>query len=420
MIGADVRSGPRRWLDRPLVENAVALYGLNASAYLFPIVTAPYVARVLHPDGWGRVAIAQSLGQSLAVIVEYGFALSATRAVASAAAAERGVILGTVVGAKLVLAAVAIVVAGLAVPWIPALADQRRLVVAAVFWAAAQGLHPLWYYQGRERLRTLVVMDVAATVFAIGGVFALCRTPADAWKVLAVQAAGVSAVVVAGYGLATREVGAWRPTWRAIGARLRAGAALFAYRAAVTLYTVANALVLGFLAPAAAVGYFAGAEKIVKALFLAGINPLNQALYPRASRLAGRGGAAKHEAVAGALPLFVALGGLSGAAVLIMAPWLVRIVFGPGYESAVAPLRILALLLPLLATSSGVVMQRMLPAARDRVLVAVTLAAGVLNVALATVLVPRLGAVGMAVSVVVTETVVMVSVLALARRSTPR
>src|SRR6185369_15316902 len=157
-------------------------------------------------------------------------------------------------------------------------------------------------------------------------------------KVLAAQATGVSAVVVAGYALAAREVGPWRPSWRAIGARLSTGAALFVYRLAVTLYTTANALVLGFLAPAAVVGYFAGAEKLVKALFLAGINPLNQALYPRASRLAGRA-EPRSDLVARALVVFVALGALAGVVVLVGAPLLVRIVLGPDYEPAVAPLR---------------------------------------------------------------------------------
>lgn len=415
MTETEARHGLRRWLDRPLVQNALAFYGLNASAYLFPVVTAPYVARVLHPEGWGRVALAQSLGQSLAVVVEYGFALSATRAVASAAPEERGAILGTVVGAKLVLAAVAIVVAALMVPWIPALAGEPRLVVAAVFWAIAQGLHPLWYYQGRERMRTLVAMDLTANLLAVVAVLWIVRTPSDAWKVLAAQATGVTAVVVAGYALAAREVGRWRPSWRAIGARLAAGGALFVYRLSVALYTTANAMVLGFLAPAAVVGYFAGAEKLVKALFLAGINPLNQALYPRASRLAARPADMRSDLTSRALVLFIALGALAGTAVLIAAPALVRIVLGPGYEPAVASLRVLALLLPILAASSGLVMQRMLPAARDRTLVAVTMAAGALNVLLAAVLVPRLGHVGMALAVVVTETVVLGSVATLVR-----
>ena len=393
----------------PLAQNTLALYAVGLAAYMFPLLTAPYLARVLRPEGWGRVALAQGAGQMLVIVVEYGFLLSATREIARLEVPGRAAVLGSVLGAKAVLALVVVVLAAAVGAWVPALADDRALLWGAVFWAVAHGFHPLWYFQGRERVRPLLVMDLTAGAVAIAGVLWTCRVPADAWKVLAWQGGAAAAVAIGGYALAARETAPRRPSLAAIGARLGSGAHLFAYRAAAALYTVANPVVLGLVAPAAVVGYFAGAEKIVKALFLAGINPLNQALYPRASRLVG-GSADAAGLTRRTVAVFAVLGTVSGAAVFVSAPLLVRVLLGPEYGPAIAPLRVLAVLLPILSVTTALVTMRVLPAERDRALLGITIAAGVLNVALATQLAPRYGQMGMAAAVVTTEAAVLAAV----------
>jgi PST family polysaccharide transporter len=244
-----------------------------------------------------------------------------------------------------------------------------------------------------------------------------CRAPADAWKVLAWQGGVAAAVAVAGHAIIAREVVPRVPSLAAVAARLASGAELFAYKAAVALYTVGNPVVLGVVAPAGVVAYFAGAEKIVKTLFLAGIHPLNQALYPRASRLVGEDAAAAGRFAGRAVAVLAVLGTGAGAAVYASAPLLVWVLLGPEYDAAVAPVRVLALLLPILSVSTAVVAMRVLPAERDRTLLVITMAAGVLNLALATRLAPRYGEIGMAVAVVITEAAVLAAVWRTARAS---
>ncbi len=394
-------------------RNTLALYGVGFTAYLFPLVTAPYLARVLQPAGWGSVALAQSLGLSLAVVVEYGFALSATRDLARATPAGRSEVFTSVLGAKVVLAGFALVLVTAVRGWLPAVAADSRLFWAAVGWGVAQGFHPLWYYQGREQVRALLVLEIVASALAIAGVLALCRTPDDGWKAVALQAASAAFVAFAGHVLALSDVALGVPSLRAVRARLASGAAIFASRVAVTGYSVANPLVLGLLAPIAAVGYFAAGDKLVRLLFVLAIQPLHQALYPRASRL----GATESPFIARATLGLAAAGAAAGAAVFVTAPFLVRLAFGGAYGEAILPLRILALLLPVLSVSASLVMHRLLPGGRDRLVLAITVAAGILNVALALVLAPAYGAVGMAVVVVAVETTVLCAVaVAVGRR----
>src|SRR5436190_4428757 len=65
-----------------LVQNAVALYGVTIANAILPLVTVPYLARVLHPEAGGMVLFAQTVAIWLAMLIEYGFVYSATREVA--------------------------------------------------------------------------------------------------------------------------------------------------------------------------------------------------------------------------------------------------------------------------------------------------------------------------------------------------
>src|SRR5271169_1009874 len=80
-----MRSRATQWKSlrgSPLLNNIASLYSMQLAGYLAPLVTLPYLARVLTPRHWGLVAFSQSFGLYAALVVEFGFMLSATREVA--------------------------------------------------------------------------------------------------------------------------------------------------------------------------------------------------------------------------------------------------------------------------------------------------------------------------------------------------
>jgi O-antigen/teichoic acid export membrane protein len=69
----------RKMRRRGFIHNVLALYGVQACTYALPLLTFPYLARVLGPSGWGVVVFAQAIGDVTACVVEYGFDISASR-----------------------------------------------------------------------------------------------------------------------------------------------------------------------------------------------------------------------------------------------------------------------------------------------------------------------------------------------------
>src|SRR6478672_7957938 len=115
---------------RSLIQNTSALFGAQALALLVPLLTVPYLARTLRPEGWASVLVAQALGNWLILLIEYAFDLSGTREVARARTAPETMshVVAGVQGAKLALVPLAALLV-LVVLWTyPALRGQGRLL----------------------------------------------------------------------------------------------------------------------------------------------------------------------------------------------------------------------------------------------------------------------------------------------------
>jgi len=393
-----------RLLKGRTAQNLLALYGVQFANYLLPLVTLPYLARVLGPQGWGALAVVQSFSQYLSLLIEYGFNLSATREVARHRADPNKLaqLLAGVLGAKICLSLLAILLTLGLSAWVDNLGRDPRLLWAGVFWAVALAFSPVWFFQGLERLRLVAGLEVGTKLIALLLIFTLVREAADAWKVLFLQ--GLASALASGLALflAYREVGFRWPGWHSVGEALRSGWSLFFFRAAVSLYTVGNVFILGLFVAPQQVAYYAGAERLTKA-FLGLLEPLNRTFFPRLSHLIAHSARDAAQLAARVVGI-MGLGGLIGAGlVAALAPWIVKLLLGPGYEAAVPVMRILALLLPMIALSNALGIQWMLALGLDRPFNAVILAAGLLNLGLALVLVPKLAYVGMAYAVVLVE-----------------
>ncbi|WP_267962618.1 flippase [Thermus brockianus] len=384
-------------------RNLLYLYLVQGANYLFPLLTLPYLTRVLGPEGFGVMALGQSFALYLQLLVEFGFSLSGTREVARYRGDREMIarIFSGVMGAKVVLVLPAALVAFLALN-LPPFRGKEEVVWAAFFWAVVWGFSPVWVFQGLERMREVAFLEVLTRGLATLGVFLLVRTPMDAYLPLLLN--GIGALVATGLGIVwlAKLFPLRSPSFREGVAFLGLGGRLFLFRLAVSLYTAANPLILGFFAPPSQVGLYAGAERLTKAV-LGLLEPFNRAFFPRFARLVGQDPRA-----AGFLGIRV-LGAMSGLAVWgavflwIFSPWVIRLLLGEGYEEAIPLVKTLVFLLPLIAVSNLLGIQWMLAWGMDRPFNAIILSAGLLNLLLATGLSALGGALGLAWAVVLVE-----------------
>jgi PST family polysaccharide transporter len=288
---------------------------------------------------------------------------------------------------------------------------------SSTIWGVCQGINMLWYFQGLERMRLASALEIGGKVVATLSIFLLVHNPADGWKVLAAQCVGCVVAHGVTVVLAYREVGFAWPTFSSVLHALRLGWTMFLFRAIAGITGSLNGLVLGWVAPMAALGQYAGAERISR-VFQQGLWPINQALYPNLTKQMRDN---RHDAMKMVRLSIFLLGGLGllfGLILFLGAPLLVHVVLGDAFHGSIPALRVFSLWIPLIALSTVIIFQLLLPNQMDHQFNVVLLTAGLLGFGCALLLAPRLQAVGIAWSIVVAQLYTLVAfavVLARAR-----
>ena len=392
---------------RTVAGNAATLYTAHLLGLVVPLITVPYLARVLRPEGWGLLVFAQSFGLWLVLILEYGFDLSGTRAVARVREDPvrlRQVVSG-VQSAKIVVLfflSPLVLVVFLAVPLFR---QNPEYLLWAWLFAGARGLSPNWYFFGRERMAVPAFLEAGGKIVWALGVFILVKAPEDGWRVLALQAVAMGGAIAWMTWWMHREVPMGRPRFRDGLRTLRESVGVAIFRCSTGLYVQGSAFILGLLAAPAAVAFFGGADRIIRAV-VALIQPLSQAFFPRLSHLVLKDPREAERLLRLSLLGIGGLGLVMGVTAFLAAPFLVDVILGPGYESAIPILRVLAVLPPIIGVGTVFGIQWALPVGLERPFYTLVLLAGALNLVLALLLVPRLAAMGMAVSVLLAELLV--------------
>jgi polysaccharide transporter, PST family len=380
----------------------MSLYAVQACTYALPLITFPYLGRVLGPEGWGAVLFAQAIGAAIAIAVEYGFDCSATREVARFWYDRdrlRELVAG-VLGAKVALACAAVLVACCIQPFTLRIAPSLILFWASVVWGVAQGINMLWYFQGLQRMARAGGLDIGGKIIATLSIFLFVHAPNDGWKVMVAQALGCLVSHAVTVWMAYREVGFRWPTPQLAWESLRLGWPMFLFKASQTLTTSASGLILGFFGSPRAVGLFGGADKI-RQVVSQSLWPVNQALFPHQAQSIVDDPEKGARIVRRSLLFMGGLSAIFGLVLMAGAPLIVELVFGKPFAAAVPALRIFGLAIPLATIASVLSFQWLLPLGFDREFNIVVLTSGLINVGAGILLVPAFGVTGMAIAIVI-------------------
>lgn len=395
-----------RGLRSSVGRNTLSLYSIQFANYILPLITVPYLVRVLGAERFGTLAFGQGLMAYFSSIVSYGFDWSATRKIS----VERNKVealssvAANVWGAKFLLCILSFLSLLLLIQLVPRVGDVSTLMIVLFGGVFGSVLFPTWLFQGLERMGPISWINLSVRSLVVVAMFFVVRRPQDfiVYAALSSSAAIVAGLLGVGIAFQSLELRLTWPTWSGILDSLREGWVLFLSSSAIVLYTAGNAFILGLLANDVVVGYYTAGERIVRAIVNL-LGPLSQALFPRFSRLA-------HESKAAALlwgkKLLLAMAGSAlvlSVVTIVGAEPIVRVVLGTNYHPSVSVVRILALLPFLIAISGVLGVQLMIPFGREKAILLIVLAAGCLNLALASVLARIWKADGMAISVLLAE-----------------
>lgn len=382
---------------------------LTMSSFIFPLITFPYVSRILLPEGTGKVSFATSLVSYFLMIAQLGIPTYGVRACAKVRdnkeeltrTAQELLII------NLVMSAISYVALFLAVVFVPKLQAERMLYLVVSLTIIFNAIGMEWLYKALEQYTYITVRSIIFKFVAVIAMFMLVHTQDDyvaygAVTILAASASNILNFFHAHKYISLKPVGGYD-----FRRHLKAVAIFFAMACASTIYTHMDTVMLGFLATDTDVGYYNAAVRI-KGILVSIVTSLGAVLLPRASYYVEHGLMDEFRRISKKAINFVFLAASPLLVYFILfARQGIYFLSGAAYEGSVLPMQIIMPTLLFIGLTNIMGIQVLVPMGREKVVLYSEIVGAVVDVICNLILIPKYAAAGAAVSNLVAEAAVL-------------
>ncbi len=371
---------------------------------LFPVVTFSYAARVLGPEGIGKVQVVLSFAQYFVLVAALGIPVYGMREVAKVAGDTEklsklfsGMMLINLT-ATLILGAfyfILISVVGWFQPEIKLFYIGGAIILTGF-------LSVEWFYTGGEFFRQMSLRSVVVKSLSLAALFLFVRTAENLLIYLLINA------------LAILTANLWNLMSLPVKIRLRLRdldlrkhrsglSILFAITLTISLYAVADTLVLRFLSDNEAVGYYTAAIRINK-IMIPVIASLGVVLIPKITRsLASGDGSELKNLVEHSFAYICLLAVPLSAGLLIFAPEIMVVFSGSGFTDAIPAMQITSALALIIGFGHLFALQILIPGGHERKYLYATLCGVAISLIINLLLTPLFQEKGAAVAIIFAE-----------------
>ncbi|MGN6395809.1 MAG: flippase [Mucilaginibacter sp.] len=394
-----------------LLNNISSLFSVQVANYVLPMISIPIIVRIIGPDKYGVINYASAIISYFILIVNYGFDLTATRAVAQNRDDKSHIeeLFSIVLWSKILLFLLTLVAFLCCFAIFPLFRDEWKLMIYSYIVLVSWVITPNWLYQGMQDLHRIAVFDVIIKLVFTVVVLLVIRHKSD--YLYQPLIAGVTQIIIGYYSFhyAMHKYGIRiiRISLKQILAVLKNERIVFFSSIVINLYTTTNTVLLGSLAGDMQVGYYTAAIRFIQIAQAVITLPLSNSFFPYVGAAFGRG---KEEGIAAArkvLPIVTIIGLVCFFGMVIFGPWVLGIFYGAKFSSSI-PIFITLSITPLIIVISNVYgILVMMNLKMDKAFLRITACGAVVSVASNFLLVPWAGGLGSAFSLVITESFII-------------
>ena len=404
---AEVKPALSKSVLKRFTINVASLFSVHMANMLLPLLTVPYVVRIIGPERLGLLNFSMAYVAYFTLFINYGFELAAVRAIAADRNNKTLVnqIFSQVLTGKALLFSLSTLVFGGLSYCNPVFREHLWLHVCTYLSCIGVVLFPIWLFQAMEDLGRVAVFNLLVKILLTLSVFVLIRQPDDyIYQNLSISVSQVLVSVVA-LRVALRRFGVtftW-PTRHALINRFREDSTLFFSSIMITLYAGSSMFLLGLFTTPYNVGIFSAGTRIESiARGFVGL-ALNQAFFPIVANAFGKGREEGLHVVRTTFFPLAAFMVIVSAVLWLIAPVFITLLYGSKFQEAILVLRIVSLLPITVGISNLLGLHTMLNLRMDRAFFAITAIGSVIGLGLNMLFIQRSGYIGAAYAWVAAE-----------------
>ncbi len=383
---------------------------LTMSGFIFPLISFPYVSRILLPEGTGKVQFAASVVSYFAMFAALGTSTYGVRACAKVRDDKEKLskTAQEIFYLNLITGAIAYVLLIGAIFAVPKLRNEKMLyfISSLIIFFTAIGME--WLYKGLEKYKYITVRSVLFKLIALVAMFLFIHEKGDykiyaALTIFASSASGVLNFLNARKYISLRRLPKYdfRP-------HLKALIVFFAMSCATTIYLHLDTVMLGFMTSDTDVGYYNASVKI-KTILVSVVTSLGAVLLPRAAYYVEHGLMDEFRRISAkalnfvwifATPLMLYF--------MIFASEGIYFLSGKDYADAIVPMIVITPTTLFIGLTNILGIEILVPTGREKIVLYSEIAGAIVDLVLNAILIPELKSTGAAIGTLVAEFAVLV------------
>lgn len=412
-------------------------YNLAYQIFLLivPLITTPYVSRVLTPEGVGQYSFSFSLITFFTLFGALGFGYYAQRAIASKqnSSYEQSKVFWEIIICRFIPVFIALLV-NFILCFLKVYKEYTNLMLIFSINIFALAFDIAFYYQGKEEFSKLVIRNFIIKLLSVMAIFLFVKSQNDLYKYATINALSVLISSISMWFLLFKYICKVRIKEIKPLRHLKGTIILFLPTIAVSIYTILDKTLIGLMirdtysifdADGKEVikkysdlenGYYEQSEKMVK-MIMTIITSIGTVMIPRNSREFSEGNyeqVRRNIFTSCSLVLLIGIPLVLGLIVISdnFVPWF----FGDGYEKCIVLMKILSPLIIIIGFSNVFGLQYLLPTKKDKSFTFSLICGAVINLSLNAIFITFWWSIGAAVATVISECIVTIIMAIIIRK----
>ena len=393
------------------------------SGLLFPLITFPYVSRVIMAEGIGQVQFFSSFINYIVLLTSIGIPMYAIREIARVRDDNRELSKTTVeiITLNLLLNALGYIIVAILCFTVAKIQVDIPLFLLLSTSIVLTTIGCPWFYSGIEDFKYITIRGLIIRVISVAFLFIAVKTPDDlmyygAYSVIAnIGNYVLNFIRLKRYvNLRTIDLSLFNP-WR----HFKPAMAIFVFNIVTSIYCNLDSIMLGALNTTESVGYYTAATRLSHMLVTL-VTSLGAVMLPRLSNLVNNGQQQEFYRLANKSYRFILMLSFPICMGLIfIAPALIRVFSGDSFQPAILTLQLMAPIVVAIGISNLIGIQVLYPLGKIKLVTISTCVGAACNFTLNCVLIPIYAQNGAAVATAVAEVSVVATQLIIARKYIP-
>lgn len=373
-----------------------------------PLITSPYISRVLGADGLGIYSYSYSISNYFAILAMLGTITYGSKVIAKTRddKFERSKNFFEIIALQILLASIGTIIY---VAFIVASGQENQeIFLIQAMMIAACAFNVGWFFFGMEEFRITVTRNVIIKVIQIAGIFLFVKTKSDLWKYVFIISFGELLSQLSLFLIIRKYICFVKPTLKGILRHIKPNLLLFIPGIAFAINQDLDKTMIGIFSSYANTGFYYNAEKLIK-IPTGIITGVGVVLLPYVTNsiAANKGKNTSGFIKKSIYPMMFLTIALSVGIVSISREF-VPFFFGEGYEPCIDLIKIMAFTMIFKAIADAIRTQYLIPNDCEKDYSAAVLVGAIVNCSLNLIMIRYYGAMGAAVATLISEALVFI------------